>query len=136
LGQDEREEGAMPVSRNDAETFFASYAKALASRDAIAIARFWGVPAFVLSDEGAIAVGKPEETEQFFASSMVQYEGIAEVRATIREMHALSDVVIACEIDWAHLDASGKAVGGEHGHYMLRRGDGGLRIHVYTPKAG
>lgn len=44
----------MPIDRSDAEAFFRDYSKALVTRDPKAIARYWGAPGLVLSDDGEI----------------------------------------------------------------------------------
>jgi ketosteroid isomerase-like protein len=124
----------MPITKSEINAFYADYAVALASRDAKAIAGFWGVPALVLGDEGVIAVGKAAETEAFFASSMEQYKNVVSASARIAHTAHLADSVVGCEIVWEHRDAAGTPIGGEAGHYMLKRGESGLRIHVYTPK--
>jgi len=126
----------MTVARSTIEAFFTDYAKALGDRDIGKIAAHWGVPALVLSDEGAVAVGKFEEVEAFFASSMAQYEGVAAARAKIASSETLSDTVVACQIEWSHEDAAGVVVGGEAGHYTLRSDGRSLRIHAYTPRPG
>src|SRR5690606_23662464 len=126
----------MSLSEDDAEAFFADYATALVSRDPKRIAAFWGVPGLVLSDEGAIPIASSAEVEGFFGASMGQYPGIANVFARTRDVHVLSAGVLFCTVEWTHLDADGRAVGGETGHYVLRRGGEGVRIHVYTPRLG
>lgn len=73
------------------------------------------------------------QIEQFFGSSMEQYEGLDQAVASIASTQRLSDSVIACEIDWEHRK-KGKAVGEEHGHYVLKRDGNRLKIHVYTPR--
>jgi hypothetical protein len=77
---------------------------------------------------------KTAETEAFFASSMAQYENVVSAHALIQHTAHPADSVAACEIVWEHRDAAGKPIGGEAGHYMLKRRDTGLKIHVYTPK--
>jgi ketosteroid isomerase-like protein len=126
----------MPVSRSDVEAFFAAYAAALGARDAKAIAGHWGVPALVLSDQGALAVSAAAETEAFFAASMDQYRDAASAHPTLKHLGHLGEAVVACEIVWEHRDKFGEPIGGEQGHYMLRRGEDGLRIHVYSPNPG
>lgn len=110
--------------------------RALSARDINRITSHWGVPALVLSDEGAIAVAKVKEVEVFFASSMNQYEKVASAHPTIRSALPLSENVIAWEVVWDHHDEVGKSVGGEAGYYVLRHNGKGLQIHVYTPKPG
>lgn len=126
----------MAVARSDIKDFFSEYAKALGARDIKKIAAHWGVPALVLSDDGAVAVGELGEVEAFFASSMEQYEGIATARAKIASADALSDTVVGCEIEWRHEDADGKEIGAEVGHYTLRQDGRSLKIHAYTPRPG
>ncbi|MEO6396194.1 MAG: hypothetical protein ABIO40_09835 [Devosia sp.] len=124
----------MPVSKSEISAFYTDYATALASRDAKGIARYWGVPALVLSDEGAIAVTKSAETEAFFAASMEQYKNVVAAKARIENTVHLADSVAACEIAWEHRDATGTPIGGEAGYYLLKRSESGLKIHVYTPR--
>jgi hypothetical protein len=41
--------------------------------------------------------------------------------------------VISCHVVWDHRDTGGMSVGGEAGHYLLKREGQALHIHVYTP---
>jgi hypothetical protein len=123
----------MSITKNEIEDFFFDYAKALSARDITAIVQCWGVPTLVLSDEGTIAATKIEEVNAFFASSIRQYENVASAHATIKSVMPLSENIVSCQVIWDHHDTSGNSVGGEAGHYMLKRDGNALHIHVYTP---
>jgi hypothetical protein len=123
----------MSITMKELEDFFSAYAKALSARDSQAIVQCWGVPTLILSDEGVIAAVKLEEVDAFFSSSMKQYEKVASAHPTIKSAMLLSDNVASCQVVWDHHDKSGKSVGGEIGHYMLKRDGTALHIHVYTP---
>ena len=124
----------MAIAEQDVRTFFNEYGQALGSRDAKAIAKHWGIPSLVVSDQGTVPVASSEEVEAFFSSSMQQYEGVAEARANIERVAELSENVVAAEIEWQHKDDQGRTRGGERGHYMLSRQNGRLSIVVYAPK--
>ena len=123
----------MSISMNQIEVFFSDYARALGARDIAAIVACWGVPTLVLSDAAAIAATKIEEVGAFFSSSMQQYEKVASAHPIIHSVLVLSDNVVSCQVIWEHRDEAGNVVGGEAGHYMLRRDGTALHIHGYTP---
>lgn len=126
----------MTISPAEVDAFFKSYGKALGSRDVKAIAEHWAAPGLVLSDDGAIPVARTAEVQEFFGGAMGQYHKVSSAQATIRSALALSAEVAGCEIAWEHRDKTGRPIGGEEGFYVLKRSDGRLRIHFYTPKMG
>lgn len=125
----------MAIAKQDVDGFFTEYGQALGSRDAKSIATHWGIPSLVMSDEGPVPVASSREVEAFFSSSMQQYDGVAEAKAIIADVTALSENVVAVEIEWQHKDDQGNTIGGENGHYMLSKQNGRLSIYVYAPKS-
>ena len=126
----------MSISRKEIEAFFADYAVALAGREPKSIAEYWAAPGLVLSNEGAIPYAKKKEVEDFFGGAMGQYQKVSSTSATIRTALPLAANIVGCEIIWEHRDKTGKPIGGEEGFYVLKRGEGRLRIHFYTPTMG
>lgn len=115
------------------EDFLERYARALSSGDLDGVVACWEVPALVLSDEGAIAVGEGEEVRRFFASAVEWYrtEGLASTRPTAVEVTELSPRVAGVDVEWSALDADGVERLREGSHYLLRLDDSGRpRIRV------
>src|SRR5680860_1629467 len=56
--------------------FFDRYAAALLARDAAAVAKMYAVPSLIVFPGMVIAVSDASQTEQFFASTWDQYEGV------------------------------------------------------------
>ena len=63
--------------------FFDRYASALLARDEKALAGLYAVPSLILFPGQAIAVSKEKQTENFFASSWDQYEGVTDAKPAI-----------------------------------------------------
>jgi ketosteroid isomerase-like protein len=109
------------------EEFFDRYAAALLARDAGAVADFYGVPSLILFPGASIAVTSRDQTEEFFAASWVQYEGVDAVEKRVR---------ILAEAPWSVWADVAWAYGGgprERFCYQLIDGSDGLRIAVLTP---
>jgi hypothetical protein len=64
--------------------FFDHYAAALLARDARAVSELYAVPSLILFPGNSIPVTSREQTEQFFAASWVQYEGVETVEKRVR----------------------------------------------------
>ena len=73
----------MTDTSDKAAEFFDSYAGALLARNEKAIARMYAVPSLILFPGQAIAVSDVHQTEEFFASSWSQYEGVDSVERQI-----------------------------------------------------
>ena len=67
---------SMIETRDNADAFFERYAAALLARDEKAIAAMYAVPSLILFPGASIAVSDAKQTEEFFASSWSQYEGV------------------------------------------------------------
>ncbi len=66
----------MTDTHHNADAFFERYAAALLARDAKAIAGMYAVPSLILFPGSSIAVSDAKQTEDFFAASWRQYEGV------------------------------------------------------------
>jgi hypothetical protein len=66
----------MTNAKDTAEEFFERYAAALLARDEKAIARMYAVPSLILFPGRSIPVSDARETEEFFAASWAQYDGV------------------------------------------------------------
>jgi hypothetical protein len=124
-----RQSEAYPETREFLDTF----AKALTTGDAPAVARLWETPAFVLGDGMARAVNSSAEVEEFFSHAKDQYaaQGIMEARAEILQLDCLTERIVQVEVRWPYVDAYGKEFGHETSTYTLMRDDRGqLRLRI------
>jgi ketosteroid isomerase-like protein len=109
------------------ETFFDDYAAALLARDETAIARMYAVPGLILFPGQAIPVTSEQQTEQFFAASWAQYEGVEVVDHTVTVM-ASTPASVWADVTWSY-DGQVR----ERFCYQLASGAGGWQIAVLTP---
>jgi hypothetical protein len=120
--------------------FLSRYGEALGSGDVDTIARCWEVPALVLTDEGARAVGAEAEIETFFRGAVAWYRAQGGVAAEARaiESEPIGDRLLSVDVTWAALDARGVVTATEHSLYILRlddRGDPRIRVAITTGRA-
>lgn len=111
------------------DQFFGRYAAALLARDEHAVAALYAVPALILFPGQSIAVSDARQTEQFFASSWGQYEGVDEVERSV-EIMAEAPGIVWADVTWSY---GGRAQ--ERFCYQLVEGPDGYRIAVLTPLA-
>lgn len=109
--------------------FFDQYSVALLARDEKAIAKMYAVPSLILFPSNSIVVNDAKQTEEFFASSWSQYEGVDMVEKQIVIMGEASGSVWA-DVTWMY---GGKPR--ERFCYQLIEGDKGYQIVVLTPMA-
>ena len=117
---------AMTDTNATVAEFFERYATALLARDAGAIAGMYAVPALILFPGQSIPVTNASQTEQFFASSWSQYEGVEAVDKRI-EIIAEAPHSIWADVTWSY--------GGEPRErfcYQLLSGADGWQIAVLT----
>ena len=117
----------MTMGTEQAEEFFEQYAAALLARDETAIAGLYAVPALILFPGQSIAVSDARQTEQFFASSWAQYEGVDEVSSQITIMGDAPGSIWA-DVRWSYDGAER-----ERFCYQLIDGPTGWQIAVLTP---
>lgn len=110
-----------------ADTFFATYRRALLDRDAHAIADHYAVPALIEFPGQAIAVTDAQQTLDFFASAVGQYEGVHDTKAEIAVIAQTGHAVWA-DVAWYH---DGERA--ERFVYQLVDTDKGWKIAVLTP---
>lgn len=111
------------------EQFFERYAAALLARDEKAVARMYAVPSLILFPGQSIPVSDAKQTEEFFAASWSQYEGIDAADKQIVIMGEAPGSVWA-DVTWSY--------GGqprERFCYQLVEGTDGYQIAVLTPMA-
>jgi hypothetical protein len=106
--------------------FFERYAAALLARDERAIAKMYAVPSLILFPGTAIPVTDAQQTEEFFASSWPQYDGIDVVDKQIRIMGKAPHSIWA-DVTWIF---DGKPQ--ERFCYQLVDGPNGYQIAVLT----
>ena len=121
--------GAMTDAYDTARTFFDRYAAALLARDERAVARMYAVPSLILFPGNAIAVGDATQTEEFFAASWSQYDGIDAVDRKLTVM-AEAPGSIWADVTWYF---GGRAQ--ERFCYQLVPGPDEYQIAVLTPMA-
>ncbi len=112
---------------DEVRQFFDRYASALLARDAAAIAGMYAVPSLIVFPGAVIPVSDAQQTEQFFASSWGQYDGVDEAEPDVRLMGRGPGAVWA-DVTWSY--------GGqprERFCYQLLEGPDGWRIVVLTP---
>jgi ketosteroid isomerase-like protein len=111
------------------EQFFERYAAALLARDEKAVARMYAVPSLILFPGQSIPVSDAKQTEEFFAASWSQYEGIDAADKQIVIMGEAPGSVWA-DVTWSY--------GGqprERFCYQLVEGTDGYQIAVLPPLA-
>jgi len=117
----------MTTNREAADEFFERYAAALLARDERAVARLYAVPSLILFPGTSIAVTDPKQTEEFFASSWSQYEGVDSAEKQVRLMGEAPGSIWA-DVTWRY---GGTAR--ERFCYQLIAGPDGYQIAVLTP---
>lgn len=118
------------TATNDAmHQFFDRYAAALLARDERAIAGMYAVPALILFPGQSILVSDASQTEEFFAASWGQYEGVDAVDKQIVVMSEAPGSLWA-DVTWSY---GGRAQ--ERFCYQLVAGADGYQIAVLTPMA-
>ncbi len=127
-----------PALRDEVQHFFDAMARAVTHGDAFTLASLWETPALVVSDDGVIAVSRPEELEALFAGAREEYNrrGVMDTRADLVAVDWATDRVCIVEVRWPWLDASGQALGAEASSYAVRRDDDdALRVRAAIVRA-
>ncbi|WP_433257929.1 hypothetical protein ACQPYK_21915 [Streptosporangium sp. CA-135522] len=119
----------MTDTSDTAHEFFERYAAALLARDEKAIAGMYAVPSLIVLPGKSIAVGDAGQTEEFFAASWGQYDGIDAVDGQIVVMGEAPGSLWV-DVTWSY---DGKAR--ERFCYQLVAGPDGYQIAVLTPMA-
>lgn len=115
------------------QEFLDRLGRAVTAGDGKAAASLWAVPALVLGDEEARAIGALSEVESFFGGAKQLYnaKGITDTRPEIVELEWLTGRLVRVEVRWPYLDAAGAEKGDETSTYLLRRNSAGaLKLHV------
>jgi hypothetical protein len=91
----------MNTTNNLVGQFFDRYATALLARDEQTIARLYAVPSLILFPGNPIVVSEVVQTEQFFASSWAQYDG---VDAVTRQINVLAEApgTVWADVTWSY----------------------------------
>lgn len=119
----------MTDTKEKVDGFFERYASALLARDEKTIAQMYAVPSLILFPGNSIVVNDAKQTEEFFASSWGQYEGVNEVQKQIVIMGEAPGSVWV-DVTWSY--------GGEPRErfcYQLIEKDDRYQIAVLTPMA-
>jgi hypothetical protein len=109
------------------EQFFDRYAAALLARDEKAIASLYAVPSLILFPGNVVLVTDAKQTQQFFAASWSQYDGLNEANPEITIMGKAPGSV------WADVTWSSGGRARERFCYQLVEGSDGYQIVVLTP---
>jgi len=126
------------MASTEVQTLLEAYGRALSDGDVGAIACCWEVPAFVLSDAGAVRVESMSEVEAFFEKAITSYraQGLVSTRPEIQKIEQLSDRVVSVDVQWPALDESGTPRSVECSRYVLRAdANDKLRIRVVVMRA-
>lgn len=119
----------MTNTKDIADEFFDRYAAALLARDEQAIAGMYAIPALILFPGRSIVVGDPGQTQEFFAASWDQYDGVDTVDKQIVIMGEAPGSLWV-DVTWSY---AGKPR--ERFCYQLIAGPDGYQIAVLTPLA-
>ncbi|HSK98378.1 MAG TPA: hypothetical protein VK891_17255 [Euzebyales bacterium] len=117
----------MTDTHHTAQQFFDRYADALLARDEQAIAKMYAIPALILFPGAAIPVTDARQTEEFFASSWSQYDGVDALDKRVAIM-AEAPGSIWVDVTWSY---GGRTR--ERFCYQLIGGPDGYQIAVLTP---
>jgi hypothetical protein len=117
----------MTATTDKAHQFFERYAAALLARDEQAIARMYAVPSLILFPGRSIPVSDASQTEEFFAASWSQYDGVDAVDKQVVVM-AEAPGSIWADVTWSY-DGQPR----ERFCYQLVEGTDGYQIAVLTP---
>ena len=117
----------MEEANSAVEKFFDNYAAALLARDEKAVATMYAVPSLILFPGTSIAVSDEKQTEEFFATTWGQYEGVDSVEHDIRILGEAPHSV------WADVTWSWDGQPRERLCYQLVDVAGEYRIAVLTP---
>jgi ketosteroid isomerase-like protein len=120
---------AMTDTSDKAHQFFERYAAALLARDEKAIAGMYAVPSLILFPGRSIPVSDASQTEEFFAASWNQYDGVDAVDKQIVVMGEAPGSIWA-DVTWSY-DGQPR----ERFCYQLVEGTDGYQIAVLTPMA-
>lgn len=119
--------------------FIERFGHALGDGDLDTIVAAWGIPAFVVSNEGVRPVENASEVRAFFEAAIESYreQGYASARPVIQKLEILADSVVSVDVRWENLDHDGVEQGREHSRYVLREPEPGtVRIHVAITTQG
>jgi hypothetical protein len=106
--------------------FFDRYASALLARDEVAMGRLYAVPSLIVFPGHLLAVTDKRQTEEFFASSWMQYEGVNDVD---KQVEVLAETPGSA---WAAVTWSYQGHARERFCYQLVDGAGGYQVAVLT----
>jgi hypothetical protein len=118
--------------------FLERYGEALSSGDLNVIVDCWGIPSFVLSDDGVQPITASKEVEAFFGNAVAQYQsqGLASTRAEVKQIEQLGQHIFSVDVRWSNLDKAGVEKASENWRYILKASaDEQLRIHVGVTKS-
>jgi hypothetical protein len=126
------------TSRVEVETFFKRYGSALSAGDASVIAACWEVPAFVLTDEGTVAVQSEQQIQDFFSAALEDYRGndLVCTQPGAIQSTELSQNLLSVDVQWTVTDTRGNTRPGDHSFYLLRIDDAGkprIRVTLMRP---
>ena len=109
-------------NRGSLEAFFARYGEALSAGDLKGISGCYGVPAFVLSDEGARPKATRAEIEGDFEGAAERFrdQGLVAARPTVLASESLTEKLLSVDVRWDYLDEEGRSAQQDGYRYALR----------------
>ncbi|HSJ84579.1 MAG TPA: hypothetical protein VLA91_12255 [Acidimicrobiia bacterium] len=117
----------MTQTTDKANQFFERYSAALLARDEKGMAEMYAIPSLILFPGNSIPVSDTRQTEEFFAASWAQYEGVETVDRQVTVMAEAPGSV------WADVTWSFEGQPRERFCYQLIEGTDGYQIAVLTP---
>ena len=117
----------MTQTTDKANQFFERYSAALLARDEKAMAEMYAIPSLILFPGNSIPVSDTRQTEEFFAASWEQYEGVETVD---RQMTVMAEAPGSV---WVDVTWSFEGQARERFCYQLIEGADGCQIAVLTP---
>jgi hypothetical protein len=121
------------MNEDQIRSLFERVGRAMSGGDMQTLSGCWEVPAWVLADEGGIAVADTAQIEGFFAQAGDWYrtQGLVSTRPELERVDMLSEKLAAIEVRWPAFDAAGEEKFSERSHYIVQlSSDGQARIQV------
>jgi hypothetical protein len=124
--------GCMAITDERLAAFFATYADALRDFDAEAIARLWGLPGMIVTDEFAGALESRADMAAGLASSFPLYKllGLASAVPELRTANDLTDRIALVGVRWSYRDEAGEEIVTTDYEYLVRDDADGLHVYV------
>ena len=125
--------GVAVPDKEELQGFFEEMARALTEGDAKRVAECWAVPGLFVTDVMAAPVESHEQVREIFEANIGLYrsKGITATSPEIVAIHNSTARLVAVDVRWPYLDATGTPKGEEVSSYVVWIDDEGKpRIRV------